>query len=90
MPRCKLFRNDRTHYTYAANPNLDRFSCLWPLGSYAEFELVKGKLILYTCKPLAPGDEITCEYGSDYFGLFIAAIGCRCATCAAKWLKVGA
>jgi SET domain-containing protein len=47
----------------------------------AEFELVKGKLVLRSCKELAPGDEITCDYGTDYFDLFIAPIGCRCATC---------
>jgi SET domain-containing protein len=64
-------RNLARYVNHACRPN-------------AEFELVKGKLILYTCKPLAPGDEITCDYGSDYFELFIAAIGCRCATCAAK------
>jgi SET domain-containing protein len=49
----------------------------------AEFELVKGKLILRACKALVPGDEITCDYGCDYFDLFIAPVGCRCATCAA-------
>jgi uncharacterized protein len=49
----------------------------------AEFELVKGKLILRACKTLAPGDEITCDYGADYFDLFIGPSGCRCTTCAA-------
>jgi len=48
----------------------------------AEFELVKGKLILRASTMLSPGDEITCDYGSDYFDLFIAPKGCRCATCA--------
>ena len=48
----------------------------------AEFALMKGKLMLRACKALASGDEITCDYGSDYFDLFIAPTGCRCATCA--------
>lgn len=47
----------------------------------AEFALVKGKLLLRAFKPLARGDEITCDYGPDYFNLFIAPIGCRCTAC---------
>src|SRR3954468_9015215 len=62
-------RSNRARYVnHACRPN-------------AEFELMKGKLILRACKALAPGDEITCDYGSDYFDLFIAPVGCRCATC---------
>jgi hypothetical protein len=48
----------------------------------AEFALMKGKM-LRARKAMVPDDEITCDYGSDYFDLFIAPIGCRCATCAA-------
>jgi SET domain-containing protein len=48
----------------------------------SEFELVKGRLLLRACKGIAQNDEITCDYGLDYFTLFIAPIGCRCATCA--------
>ena len=50
----------------------------------AEFELMRGKLILYARKVLASGDQITCDYGYDYFDLFIAPICCRCATFAPK------
>jgi SET domain-containing protein len=64
-------RNLARYVNHACRPN-------------AEFELVKGKLILRTCRALVPGDEITCDYGSDYFDLFIAPISCRCATCAVK------
>ena len=64
-------RNLARYVNHACQPN-------------TEFELVKGKLILCACKALVPGDEITCDYGSDYFELFIAPIGCRCVTCAAK------
>ena len=35
----------------------------------------------------ARGDEITCDYGSDYFDLFIAPVCCRCAACAATRRK---
>ena len=54
-----------------------------PDSGIARIEDLKGKLILRACKALVPGDEITCDYGSDYFDLFIAPVGCRCATCAA-------
>ena len=48
----------------------------------SEWDLVRGRLLLRACKALVQGDEITCDYGSDYFDLFIAPIGCRCVTCA--------
>jgi SET domain-containing protein len=64
-------RNLARYVNHACRPN-------------AEFELVKGKLFLLACNALTPGDEITCDYGSDYFDLFIAPIGCRCASCATK------
>jgi SET domain-containing protein len=63
-------RNLARYVNHACRPN-------------AEFALMKGKLMLRACRTLASGDEITCDYGSDYFDLFIAPIGCRCATCAA-------
>jgi hypothetical protein len=62
-------RNIARYVNHACRPN-------------AEFELLRGKLMLRASRPLAPGDEITCDYGDDYFELFIAPIGCRCATCA--------
>jgi SET domain-containing protein len=61
-------RNIARYVNHACRPN-------------AEFELLRSKLMLRACKALAPGDEITCDYGDDYFKLFIAPIGCRCATC---------
>jgi SET domain-containing protein len=64
-------RNVARYVNHACRPN-------------AEFELVRGRLMLRACKKLAPGDEITCDYGRDYFDLFIAPIGCRCAACAPR------
>jgi SET domain-containing protein len=62
-------RNLARYVNHACRPN-------------AEFELVRGKLMVLACKKLAPGDEITCDYGEEYFELFIAPVGCRCANCA--------
>jgi uncharacterized protein len=64
-------RNLARYVNHACRPN-------------AEFVLMKGRLMLCACKAIAPDDEITCDYGSDYFDLFIAPIGCQCATCAAS------
>jgi SET domain-containing protein len=61
-------RNLARYVNHACRPN-------------AEFDLVKGKLMLLACKGIAAGDEITCDYGAEYFDLFIAPVGCRCASC---------
>jgi hypothetical protein len=50
----------------------------------AESVLRKGKIVFVALRDIAPGDEITLDYGPEYFDLFIKASGCRCAACAAK------
>jgi SET domain-containing protein len=50
----------------------------------AESDLVKGKLILRAIKTIEPGDEITYDYGEEYFELFLKPTGCRCTTCLDK------
>jgi uncharacterized protein len=47
----------------------------------AESAIWKGKVILRAIKPITPGEEITYDYGPDYFELFIKPNGCRCAKC---------
>ena len=34
------------------------------------------------------GEEITLDYGKEYFDLFIAPFGCRCAACAKRAAKI--
>ena len=53
----------------------------------AESDLVGGKLILRAIKNIAPGEEITYDYGEEYFELFLARIGCKCNACVAKRRK---
>jgi uncharacterized protein len=48
----------------------------------ADSALVKGRMILRAIKPIAPGEEITYDYGKEHFDLFIKPVGCRCAKCA--------
>jgi SET domain-containing protein len=47
----------------------------------AESDVVRGKVMLRAIKAIKPGDEITYDYGEDYFELFLAPIGCNCAKC---------
>lgn len=42
------------------------------------------KVILRAIKTIRPGDEITYDYGKDYFDVFLKPIGCKCTTCAHK------
>ena len=48
----------------------------------AESAVVKGKLMLRAIKAIAADEEITYDYGREYFELFIKPQGCRCAKCA--------
>ena len=50
-------------------------------------DVVKGRMILRAIKAIEPGDEITYDYGEEYFALFIAPAGCRCLKCMEKRRK---
>ena len=50
----------------------------------AESDVVKRKVILRAIKNIKPGDEITYDYGRDYFDAFLKRIGCKCAKCVEK------
>jgi uncharacterized protein len=54
----------------------------------AESDLVEGKVILHAIKAIKPGDEITYDYGEEYFELFIKPVGCKCAKCANELRKI--
>jgi SET domain-containing protein len=46
---------------------------------------IKGKkVIIRTIKAIEPGDEITYDYGRDYFNAYIKPIGCKCDKCIEK------
>ena len=47
----------------------------------AESDVVKGKVFLRAIKNIKTGDEITYDYGEEYFDLFIKAVGCKCEKC---------
>ena len=48
----------------------------------AESDTIRGrKVILRAIKNIKPGDEITYDYGEDYFEAFLKPIGCKCVKC---------
>ena len=44
-------------------------------------------MILRAIKAIAPGDEITYDYGKEYFDIFLKPVGCRGVKCAGKRRK---
>lgn len=54
----------------------------------AETDVKKHKIIITAIKTIHPGDEITYNYGRNYFDAFIKARGCRCAACDQKRMVV--
>ncbi len=44
-------------------------------------DLVAGKIVLRAIKNIPAGEEITYDYGREYFDLFLKAKGCKCTKC---------
>ena len=53
----------------------------------AESALSKGQLILRAIEAIEAGEEITYDYGEEYFDLLIKPVGCKCAWCGAQNLR---
>ena len=50
----------------------------------AEAVLRAGQIVFVALRAIAPGEEITLDYGEEYFELYIKPLGCRCAACAGQ------
>ena len=48
---------------------------------------MRGKIFLRAIKHIQPGDEVTYDYGKEYFSMFIKPKGCRCVKCVEKRRK---
>ncbi len=68
----------------------------WNLARYinhscrpnAEVEIEKdGKILIQAIKNIKEGEEITYDYGKEYFNEFIKPIGCKCVKCINKKSK---
>jgi SET domain-containing protein len=73
--------NSRWTVDGSARSNIGRYanhSC----RPNAESAVSKGKVILRAISAIEPGEEITYDYGDEYFELFIKPNGCRCTKCA--------
>ncbi len=44
----------------------------------------KGKIVIVAQRDISPGEEITYDYGKEYFDYFIRIGGCLCAACRTK------
>jgi SET domain-containing protein len=67
-------RNLGRYINHACDPN-------------TEAVLRAGKIMFVAMRAIAAGEEITLDYGEEYFELFIKPVGCRCATCAGKSIR---
>ncbi len=50
----------------------------------AQANTIRGQVIIRATKCIRPGEEITYNYGRNYFRAFIEPKGCKCAACARK------
>jgi uncharacterized protein len=64
-------RNLGRYINHACDPN-------------TEAVLRTGEIKFVALRDIAVGEEITLDYGEEYFELFIKPVGCRCASCAGK------
>ena len=83
-----MFELDR-RWTIDGSPrwNVARYlnhSC-WP---NAKPVVRKGRIVFVALRSITPGEEITYDYGREYFDYFIAKGGCRCAACHTKAVAV--
>lgn len=44
----------------------------------AESEIHDGHILISALRDIAPGEEITMDYGLEYYDEFIRPVGCRC------------
>jgi SET domain-containing protein len=49
--------------------------------------LISRKVFIYARRRIKPGEEITIDYGSDYWETFIKPKGCRCEPCTEPSLR---
>ncbi len=50
-------------------------------GPNAESDIKKGHVWIVSTKHIAKGEEITYDYGKEYFDVHIKPLGCRCEKC---------
>lgn len=64
-------RNLARYFNHSCRPN-------------AESDVKGHKVIIVARKKIEPGEEITYDYGKDYFDIFLKPVGCKCDKCQEK------
>lgn len=64
---------------HACDPNVE-----------AELDEGQGRIFIHTTRDVMPGEELTIDYGREYFDDFIRGKGCRCKGCVAEGGKTPA
>lgn len=49
-----------------------------------EVHIKRGRVFIYSIRDILPGEEITYDYGEEYFNEYIKPHGCRCTLCASN------
>lgn len=49
-----------------------------------ESDVVDGKILITALRDIEPGEELTFDYGEEYFDEFIKPFGCKCSKCGAE------
>ncbi|MDH5442619.1 MAG: SET domain-containing protein, partial [Candidatus Nomurabacteria bacterium] len=50
----------------------------------AEIDIRQGRVLVFAWKNIKSGEEITYDYGKEYFDEFLKPMGCRCKSCMEK------
>jgi hypothetical protein len=45
-----------------------------------EAEIDRGKVNIYAVRAIKKGEELTIDYGTEYYDEFIKPVGCKCAS----------
>ena len=82
LPTRYLFEIDR-NWTIdgSVRANIARYinhSC----ESNCEANIVDGRILISAARDIEKGEELTFDYGKEYFDEFIKPTGCKCAKCA--------
>lgn len=64
-------RNLARYFNHSCRPN-------------AESDVKGHRVIIVARKKIQPGEEITYDYGKDYFDIFLKPVGCKCDKCLEK------
>jgi hypothetical protein len=64
-------RNLARYFNHSCRPN-------------AEADVKGHKVVITARRKIKPGEEITYDYGKDYFDIFLKPVGCKCEKCREK------